>query len=84
MAILGIQRNDLISRRNGDDPFLFSVGPVGNPAAVAAGSAFDASALVKRYLVERGSRETNEFTAKSEMTATSIASCSSAPSTGAM
>ena len=34
----------------------------------------DASALVKRYLVERGSRETIDFTAKSEMTATSIVS----------
>jgi predicted nucleic acid-binding protein len=34
----------------------------------------DASALVKRYLVERGSRETTELTAKSEMTATSIVS----------
>lgn len=34
----------------------------------------DASALVKRYLVERGSRETMELTAESEMTATSIVS----------
>jgi uncharacterized protein len=34
----------------------------------------DASALVKRYLAERGSRETIDFTAKSEMTATSIVS----------
>jgi len=34
----------------------------------------DASALVKRYLVERGSRETIDFTATSEMTATSIVS----------
>lgn len=34
----------------------------------------DASALVKRYLVERGSRETTAFTAESEMTATSIIS----------
>jgi predicted nucleic acid-binding protein len=34
----------------------------------------DASALVKRYIVERGSRETSELTAKSEMTATSIVS----------
>ena len=34
----------------------------------------DASALVKRYLVERGSRETIDFTARSEMTATSIVS----------
>ena len=34
----------------------------------------DASALVKRYLVERGSRETTALTAESEMTATSIVS----------
>ena len=34
----------------------------------------DASALVKRYLVERGSRETSALTAESEMTATSIVS----------
>jgi uncharacterized protein len=34
----------------------------------------DASALVKRYLVERGSRETIALTAESEMTATSIIS----------
>ena len=34
----------------------------------------DASALVKRYLVERGSRETIDFTATSEMTATSTVS----------
>ena len=34
----------------------------------------DASALVKRYLVERRSRETVELTAESEMTATSIVS----------
>ena len=34
----------------------------------------DASALVKRYIVERGSRETIALTAESEMTATSIAS----------
>jgi uncharacterized protein len=34
----------------------------------------DASALVKRYIVERGSRETIALTADSEMTATSIAS----------
>jgi predicted nucleic acid-binding protein len=34
----------------------------------------DASALVKRYLVERGSRETIEFTSQAEMTATSIIS----------
>lgn len=34
----------------------------------------DASALVKRYLVERRSRETVELTATSEMTATSIVS----------
>lgn len=33
----------------------------------------DASALVKRYLVERGSRETIALTAESEMIATSIA-----------
>lgn len=32
----------------------------------------DASALVKRYLVERGSRETIALTAESEMVATSI------------
>ena len=32
----------------------------------------DASALVKRYLVERGSRETIALTADSEMIATSI------------
>ncbi len=32
----------------------------------------DASALVKRYLVERGSRETIALTAESEMIATSI------------
>ena len=34
----------------------------------------DASALVKRYLVERGSRETIALTADSEMVATSIVS----------
>lgn len=34
----------------------------------------DASALVKRYIVERGSRETVALTADSEMTATSIVS----------
>jgi predicted nucleic acid-binding protein len=34
----------------------------------------DASALVKRYLAERGSRETIEFTLQAEMTATSIIS----------
>jgi uncharacterized protein len=34
----------------------------------------DASALVKRYVVERGSRETIALTADSEMTATSIVS----------
>jgi predicted nucleic acid-binding protein len=34
----------------------------------------DASALVKRYLVERGSRETIALTAGAEMTATSIVS----------
>lgn len=34
----------------------------------------DASALVKRYIVERGSRETVALTADSEMTATSIIS----------
>jgi uncharacterized protein len=34
----------------------------------------DASALVKRYIVERGSRETIALTAGSEMTATSIVS----------
>ena len=34
----------------------------------------DASALVKRYLVERGSRETMVLTAESEMVATSIVS----------
>src|SRR5262245_15393363 len=34
----------------------------------------DASALVKRYLVERGSRETIALTAESEMIATSIVS----------
>jgi predicted nucleic acid-binding protein len=34
----------------------------------------DASALVKRYIVERGSRETIALTADSEMTATSILS----------
>lgn len=34
----------------------------------------DASALVKRYIIERGSRETIAFTAASEMTATSIVS----------
>ena len=32
----------------------------------------DASALVKRYVVERGSRETTALTAESEMIATSI------------
>ena len=35
---------------------------------------FDASAIVKRYLVERGSRETIRLTAESEMIATSIVS----------
>lgn len=34
----------------------------------------DASAIVKRYLVERGSRETIALTAESEMIATSIVS----------
>jgi predicted nucleic acid-binding protein len=34
----------------------------------------DASALVKRYLVERGSRETIAFTVEAEMVATSIVS----------
>lgn len=34
----------------------------------------DASALVKRYIVERGSRETIALTADAEMTATSIVS----------
>jgi predicted nucleic acid-binding protein len=34
----------------------------------------DASALVKRYIVERGSRETIALTADSEMTATSLVS----------
>lgn len=34
----------------------------------------DASALVKRYIVERGSRETNALRADAEMTATSIVS----------
>jgi uncharacterized protein len=34
----------------------------------------DASALVKRYIVERGSRETIALTAESEITATSIVS----------
>ena len=34
----------------------------------------DASALVKRYIIERGSRETIALTAESEMTATSIVS----------
>jgi predicted nucleic acid-binding protein len=34
----------------------------------------DASAFVKRYIVERGSKETNALTADSEMTATSIVS----------
>jgi predicted nucleic acid-binding protein len=34
----------------------------------------DASALVKRYLVERGSRETIDLTSQAEMTATSIIS----------
>jgi predicted nucleic acid-binding protein len=34
----------------------------------------DASALAKRYIVERGSRETNALTADAEMTATSIVS----------
>ena len=34
----------------------------------------DASALVKRYVVEPGSRETVAFTTRSEMTATSIVS----------
>ena len=37
-------------------------------------SYLDASALVKRYVVERGSRETIALTAASEMTATSIVS----------
>ena len=34
----------------------------------------DASALVKRYIVERGSRETIALTVDSDMTATSIVS----------
>ena len=34
----------------------------------------DASALVKRYVIERGSRETIALTADSEITATSIVS----------
>lgn len=34
----------------------------------------DASAFVKRYIVERGSRETNALTADAAMTATSIVS----------
>jgi predicted nucleic acid-binding protein len=34
----------------------------------------DASALVKRYLLERGSRETIQLTSQAEMTATSIIS----------
>jgi hypothetical protein len=34
----------------------------------------DASALVKRYIVERGSRETNALTSDAEMAATSIVS----------
>ena len=34
----------------------------------------DASVFVKRYIVERGSRETNALTADAEMTATSIVS----------
>jgi predicted nucleic acid-binding protein len=34
----------------------------------------DASALVKRYLLERGSRETIELTSRADMTATSIVS----------
>ena len=34
----------------------------------------DASALVKRYIAERGSRETNTLTSESQMTATSIVS----------
>jgi predicted nucleic acid-binding protein len=34
----------------------------------------DASALVKRYLLERGSRETVELTSQAELTATSIIS----------
>jgi predicted nucleic acid-binding protein len=34
----------------------------------------DASAMVKRYLVERGSRETIAFMARSEMIATSVVS----------
>jgi predicted nucleic acid-binding protein len=34
----------------------------------------DASALVKRYIVERGSRETIALTADAEMTATSVVS----------
>lgn len=34
----------------------------------------DASALVKRYLVERGSRETAELTSQAELAATSIVS----------
>jgi predicted nucleic acid-binding protein len=34
----------------------------------------DASALVKRYLEERGTRETIEFTAAAEMSATSVVS----------
>lgn len=37
-------------------------------------ASLDPSTLVKRYLVEPGSRETIDFTAKSEMTATSIVS----------
>ena len=37
-------------------------------------SYLDASALVKRYVVERGSRETIALTGASEMTATSIVS----------
>jgi len=35
---------------------------------------FDASALVKRYFADRGSRETIALTAESEMVATSIVS----------
>ena len=34
----------------------------------------DASALVKRYIIERGSRETIALTSESEMTATSVVS----------
>jgi uncharacterized protein len=34
----------------------------------------DASALVKRYVAERGSRETLEFTARAEVVATSLVS----------